>query len=504
MGVSKFIYGDQVKFDITDTTATPETVLNGYTFHGANGEALVGNAKDYSGGDDYGNYTLSIFNTYNMAYAFSNLYTYSGGIYNLSNNLYIWDNVTNCFGIVGSWIYNSSITSFINHFIIGNNCNIYGLFYGYNYPIKSLKIGNNCNISGMATGMQFIGYANYANLQNIYIGDNTKDSSGAFRNFFNYTSGYFNNYIIIGNNSNLSQLFAYTGSNTSTYDYYPIKIIIKNNCNCALFFRNCYNNFIHKIRITSIGKGCNFDNFFTNANGNVNNVNYLPSVINSPIRTSNMFGQSPIFNRPISFSNDSNCSYTFFNCTIFNQRVSVGVNSNLGNMFKKCSNFNQPFTIPNNSFVVGLFDSCENFNSLITMPSFINNKFFSSLLRNCRSFNRPIVIPNEISTFDWAFANCISLNQTITIPEGLDDIACSNMFYGCINLSNVIIKRNIRIINNMFSNIPSTHRINIYHPNAEYLIEKLSIGNAFDYPLTDWTPIQNGYYSGNIYVYNNV
>ena len=50
MGISKFVYNDQIKFDITDTTAIPETVLNGYIFYGANGERLNGIASSNSVG----------------------------------------------------------------------------------------------------------------------------------------------------------------------------------------------------------------------------------------------------------------------------------------------------------------------------------------------------------------------------------------------------------------------------------------------------------------------
>ena len=42
MGVSKFIYGGQTKFDITDTTAEASDVQYGKKFYGPDGEAITG------------------------------------------------------------------------------------------------------------------------------------------------------------------------------------------------------------------------------------------------------------------------------------------------------------------------------------------------------------------------------------------------------------------------------------------------------------------------------
>lgn len=45
MGVNKVIYGGKTLVDMTDATATPETVLEGYTAYGANGTRIVGTAS---------------------------------------------------------------------------------------------------------------------------------------------------------------------------------------------------------------------------------------------------------------------------------------------------------------------------------------------------------------------------------------------------------------------------------------------------------------------------
>lgn len=45
MGVNKVIYGGRTVVDMTDATATPETILEGYTAYGANGTLIVGTAS---------------------------------------------------------------------------------------------------------------------------------------------------------------------------------------------------------------------------------------------------------------------------------------------------------------------------------------------------------------------------------------------------------------------------------------------------------------------------
>ena len=42
MGVNKVIYGSDTLIDLTGDTVTPETVLNGYTAHGKDGERFTG------------------------------------------------------------------------------------------------------------------------------------------------------------------------------------------------------------------------------------------------------------------------------------------------------------------------------------------------------------------------------------------------------------------------------------------------------------------------------
>lgn len=45
MGVNKVVYGGRTIVDLTDATATPETVLEGYTAYGAKGTRIVGTAS---------------------------------------------------------------------------------------------------------------------------------------------------------------------------------------------------------------------------------------------------------------------------------------------------------------------------------------------------------------------------------------------------------------------------------------------------------------------------
>ncbi len=45
MGVNKVVYGGKTIVDMTDATATPETVLEGYTAYGAKGTRIVGTAS---------------------------------------------------------------------------------------------------------------------------------------------------------------------------------------------------------------------------------------------------------------------------------------------------------------------------------------------------------------------------------------------------------------------------------------------------------------------------
>lgn len=42
MGVAKFVYGNEVKFDLTGDTLTKDKALKGYTFHDANGDPQTG------------------------------------------------------------------------------------------------------------------------------------------------------------------------------------------------------------------------------------------------------------------------------------------------------------------------------------------------------------------------------------------------------------------------------------------------------------------------------
>lgn len=45
MGVSKFIYDGEVKFDLTSDTVAADKLLKGYTAHGADGEAITGTCE---------------------------------------------------------------------------------------------------------------------------------------------------------------------------------------------------------------------------------------------------------------------------------------------------------------------------------------------------------------------------------------------------------------------------------------------------------------------------
>ncbi len=63
MGVSKVEVGGETKLDLTNDTVTPETLMEGYTAHGADGEPIVGTAKGGGSGsamDPYLGETVSV------------------------------------------------------------------------------------------------------------------------------------------------------------------------------------------------------------------------------------------------------------------------------------------------------------------------------------------------------------------------------------------------------------------------------------------------------------
>lgn len=72
MGISKVVLGEEVKLDLTSDTVTAETLLEGYTAHGADGEAITGTYKGGGGGADYfgdgsdGDLTIATEETYTV------------------------------------------------------------------------------------------------------------------------------------------------------------------------------------------------------------------------------------------------------------------------------------------------------------------------------------------------------------------------------------------------------------------------------------------------------
>lgn len=51
MGINKFIYGGEVKFDLTGDTVTPETLAQGVTAHNSKGERITGTMTTEGGGN---------------------------------------------------------------------------------------------------------------------------------------------------------------------------------------------------------------------------------------------------------------------------------------------------------------------------------------------------------------------------------------------------------------------------------------------------------------------
>jgi len=51
--VNKVVYGNRTLIDISDTTATADKILSGYTAYGADGVKITGSATQYSGGSIY-------------------------------------------------------------------------------------------------------------------------------------------------------------------------------------------------------------------------------------------------------------------------------------------------------------------------------------------------------------------------------------------------------------------------------------------------------------------
>lgn len=45
MGINKFVYGGEVKFDLTGDTLTPDKVLKGFTGHGKDGDPFTGTCE---------------------------------------------------------------------------------------------------------------------------------------------------------------------------------------------------------------------------------------------------------------------------------------------------------------------------------------------------------------------------------------------------------------------------------------------------------------------------
>lgn len=379
----------------------------------------------------------------------------------------------------------------------------------------------------------------YSDFNNaITIGDNVFDTSYFFNN-----SRKFNNTVIMG------ERVKFATNMFTAVSYFNQPITFKNFLvNCKQAFSEC------------------------------SNLNQ-PVVIESQVIEDMMglFDRCGSFNQPINImfnsNNSVNMSLMFNACYNFNSPVTIinGTNVNASNMFQGCRNYNQPVNITSDiyscqSILSGLtlFNSrvefgynssknrrvsffqaigyCNNFDNDVTFTDLGDgnignyNMGFTGFLRGCPVFNKSITFPNFGFEYNYAFTNCLKLNQPIIIEDCIEGASMEGMFMGCTNFNQVVtIPKNVSFLSNMFANCTGfgnsiymkgnvarpqllivggmfrncnkSKRKNIYYNNIYDNRFTLNNTSSVIGANITWTALSsgNGYYNSthNIYLYND-
>ena len=287
MGVSNVMLGGSSLMDITDTTATPESVLEGYIFYAANGNRMIGTAKSSSMFDDYIitiPYRPNLIDVTNTNFNdISNRIAWPGESSTIRGYL-IGDNVKNC-----SHLFQNMVDRFY------------------------IRMGNGIvNCAYMFNNIQ------NANLleQPINIPDATIDCGGMFFNCLNY------NYLVtFGNNvSNCSNMF-----NRCWNFNQPINMS-NSITNCEYMFESCYNFNQPIIFSRNMINACNMFRYCRNFNQPITLYDNLDNC-------ASMFENCYAFDRQVIIPNTvTNCANMFAHCSSFNP-ISMIIPNSVNNAY---------------------------------------------------------------------------------------------------------------------------------------------------------------------------
>lgn len=220
MNASNVIFNGRSIMDITDTTATPETVKTGMVFYGANGDRLIGNMSGGDGEEDakfleYYYYTTGNLNfIYNILTVMNNINT---------NN---FDNIISTMAyesysgsrLFKDYFYKSKITKYFTNMTIGAWTHLINCVVN----LKSNDLALNGNASETFCNLNMISpwlyYRSSAHNNDIYnnLGLNRNQRIYVINNIKNYchfidTSSIYNISIIenlTGNNINAHRMFS--------------------------------------------------------------------------------------------------------------------------------------------------------------------------------------------------------------------------------------------------------------------------------------------------------
>lgn len=175
----------------------------------------------------------------------------------------------------------------------------------------------------------------------------------------------------------------------------------------------------------TIGSGVN------NCYGMFGGCTALDKVINIPDNVHDvrsMFVGCVSLNQPFIIGNSivdfrdmfANCSS--FNSPVIFERI-ISELFSFQNMFFNCALFNQAITIPDNSYATLMLANCQNFNNSVTIGE---NCICDAMFRNCKKMNVPVYIPASTKHVTYMFADCNSMDSTISFPRSLLESTYNN------------------------------------------------------------------------------